>query len=51
MDAARRINDAIMKVLAMGPESRTRDIGGTGNTTDFTAAVCNALRKGTRAGD
>ncbi len=51
MDAARRINDAIVKVLATGPENRTRDIGGTGNTTDFTAAICNALRKGTRKSD
>ncbi|HYC60854.1 MAG TPA: isocitrate dehydrogenase (NAD(+)) [Thermoanaerobaculia bacterium] len=48
---ARRIRDAIVKVLAMGPEVRTRDIGGTGSTTDFTSAICEVLRKGTRAGD
>ena len=51
MDAARRIEGAIAKVLASGPEQRTRDIGGTGNTSDFTASMCNALRKGTRKAD
>jgi isocitrate dehydrogenase (NAD+) len=51
MDAAKRIEVAIEKVLAMGPEVRTRDIGGTGSTTDFTSAICEVLRKGTRAGD
>src|SRR5712692_82422 len=35
-DAARRIEEAIVKVLASGPEHRTRDIGGTGTTADFT---------------
>jgi len=45
---ARLIHEAILNVLDQGPESRTRDIGGTGSTTDFTAAVCGALRKGTR---
>jgi len=49
--AAARIRDAIVKVLASGPENRTGDIGGTGNTTAFTSAVCAVLRKGTRAGD
>ncbi|HVR41289.1 MAG TPA: isocitrate dehydrogenase (NAD(+)) [Thermoanaerobaculia bacterium] len=51
MTAAKRIQDAIVKVLAMGPEHRTRDIGGTGSTTDFTVAICDVLRKGTRAND
>ncbi len=51
MAAAKRITDAIVKVLDSGPESRTRDIGGSGTTSDFTAALCNALRKGTRADD
>jgi isocitrate dehydrogenase (NAD+) len=51
MDAAKRIHTSILKVLASGDESRTRDIGGTGNTSDFTTAICNALRTGTRAGD
>jgi isocitrate dehydrogenase (NAD+) len=51
MGPAKRVHDAIAKVLASGPESRTRDIGGTGTTSDFTAAMCAALRKGTRAGD
>jgi isocitrate dehydrogenase (NAD+) len=51
MGPAQRIGDAITKVLAMGPEVRTRDIGGTGSTTDFTSAICDVLRKGTRATD
>ena len=51
LDAARKVQSAITKVLAQGPESRTRDIGGTGTTTDFTAAICEALRKGVRATD
>jgi len=49
--AAKRIEDAIVKVLAMGPEVRTRDLGGTGSTTDFTSTMCEVLRKGTRATD
>ncbi|HYR26975.1 MAG TPA: isocitrate dehydrogenase (NAD(+)) [Thermoanaerobaculia bacterium] len=48
---AKRIHDAIIKVLGMGVEHRTKDIGGTGSTTDFTVAICDVLRKGTRAGD
>jgi isocitrate dehydrogenase (NAD+) len=48
---AKRIDDAITKVLASGPEHRTRDIGGTGTTMDFTTSICETLRKGTRAGD
>ncbi len=51
MEPATRINDAILKVLDSGPEHRTRDIGGTGTTTDFTAAMCETLRRGTRADD
>ncbi len=51
MEAAARVHSAIVKVLAAGPEQRTRDIGGSGTTTDFTAAVCGALRKATRATD
>ncbi|MGZ8796765.1 MAG: isocitrate/isopropylmalate dehydrogenase family protein [Thermoanaerobaculia bacterium] len=50
MDAARRVYDAILKVLASGPEHRTPDIGGTGTTASFTTATCNALRKGAPAG-
>jgi isocitrate dehydrogenase (NAD+) len=48
---SKRIQDAITRVLAMGPESRTRDIGGTGSTMDFTSAICDVLKKGTRASD
>ena len=51
MGPAKRIQDAIVKVLAMGPEHRTRDIGGEGSTSDFTTAICGVLRKGTRASD
>jgi isocitrate dehydrogenase (NAD+) len=51
MIPAKRIKDAIVKVLGSGPEHRTRDIGGTGNTTDFTTELCETLRRGTRAGD
>ena len=51
MSAATRIHDTITKVLASGPQHRTRDIGGTGTTADFTAAMCDRLRKGMRAGD
>jgi isocitrate dehydrogenase (NAD+) len=51
MEAAKRIENAITKVLASGPESRTPDIGGTGHTADFTSAVCEALKKGTKAED
>ncbi len=51
MIPAKRIKDAIVKVLGSGPEHRTRDIGGTGNTTDFTTVMCETLRRGTRAGD
>jgi isocitrate dehydrogenase (NAD+) len=51
MDAARRVQNAIAKVLASGPEYRTRDIGGRGSTSDFTAAMCETLRRGTRASD
>src|SRR5437588_456147 len=47
---AKRVHDAIVKVLASGPEHRTRDIGGTGTTADFTTAMCETLRRGTRAG-
>jgi isocitrate dehydrogenase (NAD+) len=51
MDAARRIHNAILKILESGPEHRTSDIGGTGHTSDFTTSICAALRKGTRAED
>jgi isocitrate dehydrogenase (NAD+) len=49
--AAKRVHDTIIKVLASGPEHRTRDIGGTATTADFTTAMCETLRRGTRAGD
>jgi len=48
---AQRIQDAIIKILGMGPEVRTGDIGGTGSTMDFTVAICDVLRRGTRATD
>jgi isocitrate dehydrogenase (NAD+) len=43
--AAKRIERAIVNVLASGPEHRTRDIGGTGTTADFTTSMCEALRR------
>jgi len=49
--AAKRVHDAITKVLASGDEHRTRDIGGSGTTADFTTAMCETLRRGTRSGD
>jgi isocitrate dehydrogenase (NAD+) len=48
---AKRVHDAITLVLGSGPEHRTRDIGGNGTTSDFTAAMCETLRRGTRATD
>ncbi|GAC1429336.1 MAG: isocitrate/isopropylmalate dehydrogenase family protein [Thermoanaerobaculia bacterium] len=45
MDAAARVHNAFIEVLDSGPANRTRDIGGTGTSTDFTAAVCRVLRK------
>ena len=51
MDAAKRIHNAILKILDSGPEHRTSDIGGTGRTSDFTTSICAALRKGTRSED
>ena len=41
-DAADRIMAALNRVLAAG-EVRTRDLGGTATTTEFTAAVCRAM--------
>src|SRR5438067_2052136 len=49
--AAKRVHDAIVKILGSGPEHRTRDIGGTATTAEFTTAMCETLRRGTRAGD
>jgi isocitrate dehydrogenase (NAD+) len=41
-DAAVRVKTALDTVLSAG-ESRTRDLGGTASTTDFTLALCRAL--------
>lgn len=41
-DAAVRVKAALDTVLSAG-ESRTRDLGGTASTTDFTLALCRAL--------
>jgi len=51
MNAAKRMSEAVTRVLASGPENRTPDIGGTGTTASFTTAMCDILKKGTRAGD
>jgi tartrate dehydrogenase/decarboxylase/D-malate dehydrogenase len=39
---ADRIMAALRRVLARG-RVRTRDLGGTATTTDFTAAVCTEI--------
>lgn len=41
-DAAVRVKAALDAVLSAG-DSRTRDLGGTASTTDFTLALCRAL--------
>jgi isocitrate dehydrogenase (NAD+) len=46
-EAARHVQEAIVDVLDSGAEQRTRDIGGTGTTSDFTAAMCQRLRTAT----
>src|SRR2546425_3378756 len=51
ISTAKRIQDSIVKVLGSGPEHRTRDIGGKGTTSDFTAGMCETVRRGTTAGD
>src|SRR5437764_14401945 len=51
MAPSQRVKDAIVKLLGSGPEHRTRDIGGTGNTTGITVSIRETLRKGTRADD
>jgi isocitrate dehydrogenase (NAD+) len=43
-DAARRIRAALSRVLAAGAV-RTRDLGGTASTTEFTEAVCREVEK------
>lgn len=42
-DAARRIEDAVMRVLAEG-KVRTRDMGGESNTNEITEAIIAAIR-------
>src|SRR5437764_7128207 len=44
--AAKRVHDAISVVIGSGPEHRTRDIGGSGNTTGITVSIRETLRKG-----
>ena len=43
-DAARRIRAALARVLAAGAV-RTRDLGGTASTTEFTDTVCHEVEK------
>src|SRR5687767_5096043 len=43
-DAAERIRTALAQVLVAGTV-RTRDLGGTASTTEFTDAVCRTLEK------
>jgi isocitrate dehydrogenase (NAD+) len=44
-DAATRIMGALNRVLAAG-QVRTRDLGGSATTTEFTTAVCQEIEKG-----
>jgi isocitrate dehydrogenase (NAD+) len=44
-DAATRIMGALNRVLAAG-QVRTRDLGGSASTTEFTTAVCQEIEKG-----
>ena len=41
---SRRIRDALGRVLTRG-DVRTRDLGGTASTTEFTEAICRELEK------
>jgi isocitrate dehydrogenase (NAD+) len=43
-DAAERVTRAVMETLTEG-KIRTRDLGGTASTTDFTAAICDHIQK------
>jgi isocitrate dehydrogenase (NAD+) len=45
--AADRIMAALNRLLAAG-EVRTRDLGGTATTTEFTGALCREMEKGDR---
>jgi isocitrate/isopropylmalate dehydrogenase len=42
-EAAGRIRAALDRVLAAGT-ARTRDLGGTATTTEFTEAVCREMQ-------
>jgi isocitrate/isopropylmalate dehydrogenase len=42
-EAAARIREALRRVLAAGTV-RTRDLGGTATTTEFTEAVCREMQ-------
>jgi isocitrate/isopropylmalate dehydrogenase len=44
-DAAARIQRALERVLEAG-QVRTRDLGGSASTAEFTAAVCDAIEAG-----
>ncbi len=44
-DAARKVESALVHVLT-NTKVRTHDLGGTATTTEFTAALCDAIRTG-----
>lgn len=44
MDAAKRMEDALMEVFAQG-NIRTKDLGGTAKTADFASAIIQKLKK------
>jgi isocitrate dehydrogenase (NAD+) len=48
-EAALRIRDALGRVLTAGA-SRTRDLGGTATTTEFTDAICRMVERGSPVG-
>ena len=45
VERSKKLRDAIEFVYAEG-RTRTHDLGGTASTTEFTDAVCQAVRKG-----
>src|SRR5258705_6377243 len=49
--APQRAPRALLKLPSPAPQHPTRDIGGSGTTADFTTAMCETRRRGTRAGD
>ena len=49
-EAADRVNAALIETLTK-TSVRTRDLGGTATTTEFTAAICEAIQRGPAAAE